>query len=368
MVGFLLIVACVAVLFWNEGRAVTTEKSLAEGAGAVVSVANGPVDPANEGKLVHVTGTVATAQTLSDPEFSVSAQGIRLVRKVEMFQWVEDESTKTETQLGGGEQKVTTYTYKKAWHEGAVDSSDFHEPTGHQNPPQPLSSRSFQVSDATLGDFYLPQSVLDQTGVSQPLPLTEAEAQAAAQATGLTKPLSVVDGIVLVGNNPSAPVVGDLRISYTVVPAGDLSVIAQQQGNSFAAYQTVAGDRLELVENGTVAANAMFKNAADGNAMVTWIVRGVGLLLLFVGFSLILGPLGVVGDVIPFVGALVRMGTGLIGLVLALGVGTLTIAIAWFWYRPLLGVLILVVGFAITAGIVWLGRKRAKPAAAPAAA
>ena len=36
LVGLVLIVAMVVLLFWNEGRAVTTARSLAEGAGAVV--------------------------------------------------------------------------------------------------------------------------------------------------------------------------------------------------------------------------------------------------------------------------------------------------------------------------------------------
>ena len=38
VIGLLLIIGMVVLLFWNEGRAVTTARSLAEGAGAVVSV------------------------------------------------------------------------------------------------------------------------------------------------------------------------------------------------------------------------------------------------------------------------------------------------------------------------------------------
>ena len=57
VIGLVLIVGMVVLLFWNEGRAVTTARSLAEGAGAVVSVGADAVDAANEGKLVHVSGT-----------------------------------------------------------------------------------------------------------------------------------------------------------------------------------------------------------------------------------------------------------------------------------------------------------------------
>ena len=65
VIGLLLIIGMVVLLFWNEGRAVTTARSLAEGAGAVVSVGADAVEPTNEGKLIHVSGTVTTD---SDPE------------------------------------------------------------------------------------------------------------------------------------------------------------------------------------------------------------------------------------------------------------------------------------------------------------
>ena len=49
VIGLLLIIGMVVLLFWNEGRAVTTARSLAEGAGAVVSVGADAVNAANEG-------------------------------------------------------------------------------------------------------------------------------------------------------------------------------------------------------------------------------------------------------------------------------------------------------------------------------
>jgi len=87
VVGLVLIIAMVVLLFWNEGRAVTTAQSLAEGASAVVSVTAESVDPANEGRLAHVGGRVVTGDTPSDPDFAISAPGIRLVRNAEMYQW-----------------------------------------------------------------------------------------------------------------------------------------------------------------------------------------------------------------------------------------------------------------------------------------
>ena len=64
--GLILFIAAFPVLFWNEGRAVKTARSLKEGAGAVVSVPADAVNAANEGKLVHVSGAVATEAPVAD--------------------------------------------------------------------------------------------------------------------------------------------------------------------------------------------------------------------------------------------------------------------------------------------------------------
>lgn len=109
LVGLALFVISFPVLFWNEGRAVQTARSLEEGAGAVVSVPADSVDAANEGKLVHVSGAVST-QPLTDPDLGVQAEGVKLVRNVEMFQWKEEERSEKKKKLGGGEETVTTYT------------------------------------------------------------------------------------------------------------------------------------------------------------------------------------------------------------------------------------------------------------------
>ena len=47
-VGLIMVIAAFPLLFWNEGRAVKTAKSLDEGRGAVVTTDSARVDPAKE--------------------------------------------------------------------------------------------------------------------------------------------------------------------------------------------------------------------------------------------------------------------------------------------------------------------------------
>ena len=86
---------------------------------------------------------------------------------------------------------------------------------------------------------------------------------------------------------------------------------------------------------------------------------------MFVGFGLILRPLGVLGDVIPILGDVIRAGAGFVGLLCTAAIAPLVIAIGWLWYRPIVGIAIIVVGAAATYGLLRLLRSRtAKKAAA----
>jgi len=365
-IGLILIVGMVVGLFWNEGRAVQTARSLTEGAGLVVSVPADKVDPANESKLVHVTGPVTADTQPSDPDFAITAPGVRLERTVEMYQWMEEEKTETKKELGGSETTVTTYTYTKGWSDEAHNSSNFNNPTGHENPSMEIHSKNEQIAEGKLVAFTLDRPVLDLIGGEKALPLDAAKLAEIDAAYPGTKRVSVTDGRIYLGFNPTQPAIGDYRIGYEIVPLQTISVIGRQSGSTFTDYQTEAGDALLMVDLGNVPADKMFADAQSANAFLTWILRLVGIVLLAVGFGMIFAPLAVVADVIPFVGSIVRFGTGLIAFLLAIVVGTITIAIAWFWYRPLLSIIILAVGLAIAVGVYYIGKARRKNAPAPA--
>jgi hypothetical protein len=63
---------------------------------------------------------------------------------------------------------------------------------------------------------------------------------------------------------------------------------------------------------------------------------------MYLGIVLIFKPLVVLADVLPFLGDLAGMGTGLIAFLLATPGTLVVVALAWIYYRPLLGLLPLV--------------------------
>ena len=78
------------------------------------------------------------------------------------------------------------------------------------------------------------------------------------------------------------------------------------------------------------------------------------------GFGLILKPLSVLADVVPFFGNLVGAATGVIASLFAGGLSLIIIAVFWVTFRPLIGIPVLIIAVAaVFFGIKKLMMKRA---------
>ncbi len=342
--GVVFVVGSIILLFWNEGRAVQTARSLSEGGKVVVDAAPSPVDPGNEGKLIHLSGDAKTGAPISDRAFGVSTTALHLVRGAEMYQWEEDKHQETHKSIGGSEETVTTYTYKKVWSDRTIDSQTFRHPDGHANPQKQYGRFSVAAADATLGAFRLSAAVLDLLPTSAALQLDPKVADALKSRIPNAQ---IADGAIYIGGNPDSPQVGDYKISYVYAPVGPVSAIGRQSGSGIAPYQTKAGNRLLLAVPGEQPAAEMFKQAQRDNMILTWIIRLGGVLAMWLGAFLVLRPLVVVADVVPLIGSVIGAGAGLVALAFTMVVAGFVIALAWFWYRPPVGIAVLAVGLIV---------------------
>ncbi|MBI1291459.1 hypothetical protein GC173_09485 [bacterium] len=363
--GFVLVVVACGALFWNEGRAVKTERALSEGAGSVASIDAATPVADNEGKLVHISGPVSVSAAPVDPlfaSFKLPANTIRVSRSVEMYQWAQSSRSEKKKKLGGGEETVTTYSYAKEWSSRRNDSSSFKQPAGHENPDFLVPSGSFTADHATIGAFAFEGATLAGLGKAEKLVPDEVIAtQLQGQLGGAVKVTSLADAVI-VGRNPAIPAIGDLRISLTATVANEASVIGAQRNNRLEGYTTSGGNTIFLTQSGQVSAGEMFEKAQSANSTMTWLVRAGGLLAMLIGFRMMFSILGVIGDLIPFIGDVFRFATGLASLGLTFVLGPVVIAAAWIAYRPLWGGLILLAGFAAAAVFFRLGRSRAASA------
>lgn len=355
LVGIMLFIGAVPFLFWNEGNAVKTAKSLDEGAGAVISVEAGTPDSANDGELVHVTGEVSVDGTLGDDTFGIQTGALKLKRNVEMYQWVEKKESKSDTKLGGREETTTTYSYAKDWKSGVINSSNFRKQEGHENPSgTDFSEEEAVVSSAMLGGYELTESLIGKISGYEDFPITEIPSDLTDE---YGDEIQIQNGVVYLGANPAKPEVGDQRISFQVVEPGTVSVIAQQDGNSFRPYKTSNGKTIEMLSKGDLSAEEMFDKAQSANKTMTWIFRLVGFLMMFIGLQMVFKVLSVIGSVIPFLGDLIGMGTGIVSFLIALATALIVISIAWIVARPLIGGALLVIAVGALAYLFVLKKK-----------
>ena len=368
--GIILFIVAFPLLWWNEGRSVHTAKALKELDANVVSVSADKVQSQYEGKPVHMTAEAVSDETMTDPDFGVSAPGIKLRRKVEMYQWKETEKTKEVKKTGGGSRKETTYSYDKEWSEEAIDSNSFNSKyrQGHENPgSMRFTTLTKTAAKVSFGRFTLSDALLDQMTNFEPLSLGDDEVirlegkignQMAIQADTVYLPHKAESPIPA----PANPQIGDLRVSFLVIKPTTVSIIAKQTGSTFRKWQSSQakgmGTSVERLVLGSQTAEEIVGQMQSENAMLTWGLRLAGFLLMAFGIGMVFSPLAVLADVLPFLGDLLRMGIGLFAAAVAASLSLVTIALAWLAYRPLFGAALLAVAAALVVALKMLGSKK----------
>lgn len=315
-----LLFIAVALLFGNEYMAVRGANNLAAGEAAVVAADPATVNAANEGKLVHMSGQATTGEMLSDAQFGVTVNALKLTRSVEMYQWQEKQTTETKKNVGGSEERITTSTYSNVWDDDLISSAGFKEQAGHVNPSvMPYQALTVVAREAKLGAFTLTEGLLKSISATTGVPNLPQPAIPNAKLNG--------NGYYL-GANPAVPVVGDVRVTFAMVAPQVISIIARQTGGSFSPYETGSGT-IEMIEAGTKTAAQMFASAKAAGSAMKWGLRVLGWLLIFAGVAILFQPLVVIADVIPFIGNMLQRGVTLISLIIATPIALVVIIVSW---------------------------------------
>ena len=354
--GFFLIVGSIFLLSWNENRSINQTLALEEMQSKIITLPSAKYDAKYEKTPLLVQGEVAPISALEDSQFGVKSDGLVLKRNVEMYQWRENKTSKSEDKLGGGTETVTTYDYVTEWSSIAINSSSFRHPQEHTNPPMNYSKETF-TTDANLGDFYLSKNIIHHFSSSRSF---DGLSNMPDEIAGFKNHKS----FLYKGENVNAPSIGDVKISYRQTPKGVYSIAGMAHDKAIVPYLSSNDRDLIFVRTGVVTAEKIFKEEFDSNSTLTWILRAVGLMLMFFGFMLLMGPLATLANVIPMLGSLVEGASAMVAGVLTLLLGSVVIAIAWFASRPMLSLIIIGVGIGLT---MILGRlkKEKEPLTSP---
>lgn len=329
--GLILFIGSFFLLAWNEGRSAHMIEDLNDIKNAVISIPSTQLNPNLENRLIHTSGKIQSSAPLTHPQYNITIEnGLRIKAIVEMYQWEETTSSKTTKNLGGSETTETTYNYHKEWSSEEINSQLFRK-KNYNNPKMPFQSSSVETTHAKMGSFRITPHILKKLENLSMIPAHIALKH--VQGTYLE------DGQWLYqGKDPKSPEVGDIRIRFESLQETDASIIGMQYKNNIISFMSDNQTKHLFVEQSITSANNMIQQEMNDNAFLTWILRLVGFIAMTFGIGLILRPLSVLGDIIPFVGYILETGIGFVSIVIALPLTFLTIAISWFAYRPLLSI------------------------------
>ena len=331
--GIICIIVGIGLLWWNEGRTVRTQKGINEAKENYVQVKSDKVDSKYEGKLVATNGKldISNSEELVDATFNIKVASAKMNRVVEMYQWSEDCHT--------DDNNVEKCTYKKEWSDDLIDSSNFNK-SGHENPSSmPYESETYLAEDVKLGAYDLPDSLVDNLSTKKEVKNEELSDQFADKIEGYA-----VDGKYITNVKADEdPVIGSVRVSFEYNDADSASVLAVQSGNTFAKYNTKSGTTIFRIKEGIHQGSEIIKDLIDENNFFKWLLRALGTLLVILGIGSIFSPIQKLTNFIPLLGGAVSLVTGLISFVAGLAISLIVIALAWFRFRPVLSISLLVV-------------------------
>lgn len=84
------------MVFFSQGKAASIARSLDEALDNVAIITDIKSIPTDyDGRLVHLSGPISTSEPLTEPDYGIVVDSVKLKRRVQMYQWIEIEEEKT---------------------------------------------------------------------------------------------------------------------------------------------------------------------------------------------------------------------------------------------------------------------------------
>ena len=154
--------------------------------------------------------------------------------------------------------------------------------------------------------------------------------------------------VLYFGRVPGSPEVGDVRVTFEIVVPAKVTVMAVVDGDSFKPYKAKNGKRFQTLVMGKKSGDEIIDAEKEANNMILWALRILGIMLVIAGLKGIFGFLETILKVVPFIANIFGWGVGVVCTVIGVVWSLIVIALAWLFYRPLLGIgLLVLAGFLI---------------------
>ena len=194
------------------------------------------------------------------------------------------------------------------------------------------------------------------------------KAMEAAQNKKDKEYVHVANNILYFGRVPGSPEVGDVRVTFEKVVPAKVTVMAVVDGDTFKPFKAKNGKRFERLVMGKKSGDEIIEDAKTENNIMLWVFRVIGILMVIGGLKGIFGFIEMILKVVPFIAGIFGWGVGIVCTVVGVVWSLIVIAIAWLFYRPLLGITLLVLAGFLIWVFAFKGKDKLKELAAKAKA
>lgn len=307
LLGIIIFLAAFPVLIINEKIYKDKLELVRHGKDAIVEIQSNEINGENDNKPVHFIGDSSMTSVLEDELFGISSKTLALRRVVDVY-----------TRGENGELN---------WQHTQKTDESFAE--------TPIETKTIYSPDIKVGDFYLSTSLKESMETFGPLvPDTE----------DLPDEVYYHDTYVYL-TDPNDLVEGDIRIYFQELGPQKMTIVGEQKGDVIYPYKRSDGTDIAIARTGLYNVDELLPSPNYRSQWTIWSIRLLGILMFFASVNLVLLPLRKIAPLFPAIGTLVRFGITFFSTFLAMGLSLIVIGFSWVFFKPSLGILLLVFGF-----------------------
>ena len=397
VIGSMLFIFAIFLLWKNEKGYVVTCHRLGVELKECATLDANMFSKENDGHLVFLVANSSSDDNIKDRDFPTMASfnAVKIVRTVEMQQW-EEKNNRRDNQ--------DHYECNLVWSESFIDSSRFHNHNMcYQNVHTNFLRKSEEILAPTvhIGNYFLSDELKKMTKNKISMfvkeeTINQADPKFLMELKQSNRDISVnADNHIYISKQKKQIYeAGDLRIRFFEVKCGPTTVVGQQQNDTFVKHHIEEAEGevpvlpnqqywdesqgfcancccflckfadsltapineiLWIFEKAIGTKEAVFEEITrERQSKRNW-MRFLGWFCSVIGIWIFFAPIASILSFIPLLGGLLSTLASWIALLFGLIVGSvvsfLIITLAWFFYRPLISLVLIVVAVGLTVGL-----------------
>lgn len=136
--------------------------------------------------------------------------------------------------------------------------------------------------------------------------------------------------------------------------------MAVKTDNTFEAFTSKKGKDIYTIVEGNKTGIQILENMTSANTRAKWFFRILGILVIIGAFNSMFNFINTLAGKVPVLGKIINGTTSVVSGMLGMSVSLIVIAVAWFRFRPVLSIVLLVLAVALVVFLKFF-RKEEQP-------